>query len=162
MKKLSYKSLYNSALLYLKRYDASEEMVRRVLKRKLLRAEPEDSPENYLPVIEEVIEDLKRLNYVNDARYAENQGRGMALSGKSARFIAQKLIQQGVSKEIIQGVLASSEEMGTEEERALAFIHKKHLVLTRENRQKNLAKLARAGFSYETAMTALEKSSAPE
>lgn len=162
MKKITYQSLYNAALFYLQRYEASAQMVRRVLQRKIMRLPPEEEKKDYTPWIQQVLEALKNLNYINDRRYAENQGRLMALSGKSARFIEQKLIQQGVDKEIIQKVLELSDEMGTEEERAFAFVHKKHLVLTRENYQKNLAKLARAGFSYEVASHVLQSEEGQE
>ena len=161
MKKITSKSLYNAAVFYLERYEASREMVRRVLKRKIMRLSPEDGQE-YAPWIEEVLEKLQELNYINDRRYAENQGRLMALAGKSRRTIEQKLTLQGVDKEIIHEVLTLSDEMGTEEERAFAFIHKKHLVLTRENYQKNLAKLARAGFSYEVASHVLQNEEGQE
>ena len=48
MKKMTYQSLYNAALFYLQRYDASGEMVRRVLKRKIMRLPPEEEKKDYL------------------------------------------------------------------------------------------------------------------
>ena len=73
-KLLTAKRLENIALFYLERFDASSDKLRQVLKRRLRRQKMQGielSPEAP-DWIENVIQKMQNLGYVNDDRYAEN------------------------------------------------------------------------------------------
>ena len=96
-----------------------------------------------------MVQKVTQLGYVNDERYAENAVRRLSQSGKSARFIQQKLMADGIAPDEIEKHLSTDEDL----DRARVFAQKKHLG---RDYQKDLAKLARAGFSYETAQEVLK------
>ena len=141
----------NIALFYLERFDASSDKLRQVLKRRARRQKMqgiEVAPE--VPDwIESVIQKMQNLGYVNDDRYAENAVRRLSQQGKSALYIRQKLKAEGLKDSIVNQYLVGQNDL----ERAKIFVQKKRLGQT----EKDLAKLARAGFDYETAKQALSE-----
>lgn len=161
-KKITNQRLYNIALYYLSKYDASTGKVRAVLKRRLLRAkqQQEDVPTDALEWIENIIVKLVELGYVDDHRYGTNQVRALSGQGKSTRFIAMKLNTDGLSADLIEELLENTDS--DEESRANRFVAKKKMGYLRPDEtrtdfyKKDLAALGRAGFSYETAIRALK------
>jgi len=160
IKRITEQRLYNITLYYLTRYEASGAKVRAMLRRRLQKARlngaevPAEAPE----WIEQVIRKVQNLGYVDDSRFAENQVRLLAGQGKSARFIVGKLKQAGIAPEVVQDLLNRQE--GDEETRARCWARKKRIgpyrVANRADyRQKDMAALARAGFSYETVCAVL-------
>jgi len=94
---------------------------------------------------------LKRLGYLDDARLAEHSAEVMARGGKSRRTIALKLKQKGVATPEVERALTTISE--GDESAVWTFARKKRLgpfrVADREaHRQKDLARLVRAGFSF--------------
>lgn len=162
-KKITHQRLYNISLYYLSKYDASTGKVRAVLKRRLLRAKQQgdEVPEQALDWIEEIIQKLVELGYVDDKRYGTNQVRSLSNQGKSTRFIALKLTEAGLSADLIEELLHTDEEEA-EQTRANRLITKKKMGFLRSEEtralfyKKDLAALGRAGFSYETAVRALK------
>lgn len=150
-KPLTEKRLENITLYYLERFDASSDKLRQMLKRRVQKQKMLGLPidKNINQWIECVIQKMQQLGYVNDARYAENMIRRLSQSGKSTRFIQQKLLSAGIDQQIVENYLAPEDEL----DRARTFVHKKHLGA---DYQKDLAKLARAGFSYEIAQQVLK------
>ena len=160
IKRITEQRLYNITLYYLTRYEASVAKVRAMLRRRLQKARlngaevPAEAPE----WIEQVIRKVQSLGYVDDSRFAENQVRLLAGQGKSARFIVGKLQQAGIAPEVVQDLLNQQE--GDEESRARCWARKKRIGPYRganraDYRQKDMAALARAGFSYETVCAVL-------
>ena len=151
MKKITPTRLKNIALYYLERYEASSQKLHEVLKRRLVKAAQEqiipNEADNWL---EEVISEMIRLGYVNDKRFAENTVRRLSEAGKSRAFIRTKLKLAGIDETDITNALSDTDEL----ESARLFIQKKHLG---NDFRKDLARLARAGFSYEIAREALEE-----
>lgn len=148
---------YQVSLKYLERYEATQQMLMRVLKRKMMRLQFKGilgADTALSDVIQKVVERLNEKGYLNDGRYSENKVRQWALAGKSKRYIMQKLYQQGLSAVAVEQALATEEAL-TESERLYNFIRKRHLVFTPETYQKNLGVLARAGFSYDTIQEVL-------
>lgn len=160
IKRITEQRLYNITLYYLTRYEASGAKVRAMLRRRLQKARlngvevPAEAPE----WIEQVIRKVQSLGYVDDSRFAENQVRLLVEQGKSARFIVGKLQQAGIAPEVVQDLLNRQE--GDEESRARCWARKKRIGPYRtanraDYRQKDMAALARAGFSYETVCAVL-------
>ena len=81
------------------------------------------------------------------------------MQGKSKGFIKSYLIQKGIEKNILNNSLDQFEEEDPEWEKKSAkiFVRKKKLENSNENKQKNLSKMARAGFSYDISKEILEK-----
>ena len=150
MKKITRERLKNSALYYLERYEASTLKLRGVLRRRLIKARLEQPvPKEADTWIEEVIAEMVRLGYVNDKRFTENMVRRLSGAGKSRSFIRTKLKLAGIEEEEIMEALSDTDELAS----ARLLVQKKHLG---HDFKRDLACLARAGFSYEIAREALE------
>lgn len=157
--------LERAALYYLERYGGSAERVRRVLAKRVKRSVEElgtDAREG-AQAIEEVIAKLRRLGYVDDARFACARARSMRKRGKSARAVRAALAVQGIAPELVDRALAEERGEDPELEAARALVKRRRLgphrvdeTIRVSERQRDLARLARAGFSYAVAVRALD------
>ena len=158
---LTEKRLLNITLFYLSQREASSEKVRTMLKRRLYRMKQrgEEIPPQAEKWIENVIQKVQDLSYLNDNRYAENQIRQMIAQGKSERHMISKLATAGVSADTVHQLIldADSDEL----ERAIRYAQKKKLGVYNPKSvsdiKKDLAKMARAGFSYDISYQAIQK-----
>lgn len=165
-KKITEKRLYNIALYYLSRYEATTGKVRDVLKRRLMTAERrgEEIPNEAPAWIEKIIAQMVDLGYIDNNRYAENTFRRLTEAGKSVRSIAYKLKQAGLEEDVLSDLIEEQETTSGELDltSALKLVKKRKLGLYRPESQraayaqKDLALLGRAGFSYEIAQKALK------
>ncbi|MEH3118729.1 MAG: RecX family transcriptional regulator [Methylorubrum populi] len=153
------------ALHYLDRYGASTEMLRRVLARRVerrCRAREED-PATHANVIDEVVARSRRAGLVDDARFAAARLRGLRRRGTSTRQAQVRLAAKGIDAGTIAEALAEERDASavpgeggadTEERAAQAYARRRRLGPyrrpgTREaHRDRDLAAMARAGFSY--------------
>ncbi len=163
--------LREAALHYLDRYETSVQSVRRVLRRRVERWAMKDGvpvEEGAFDAIEAVIADLSRLNLLDDSRYAGMKARSLFYGGRSGRAIGAYLAARGVSAETIGAALeARAEELGEDVEpdleAALRFARKKRLGRFRpegqraEKRDRDMAALGRAGFSWHIAKTVVDE-----
>jgi len=157
--------LREAALAYLERYESSVQSVRRTLRRRVERWAMKDGvsvDEGSYEAIEAVIEDLRRAGLIDDARYAEMKARSLFNSGRSGRAIGAYLAQRGLSSAVIGEALErrAEEAENPEEpdlEAARRFARKKRLGPHRpaeqrvEKRERDMAALGRAGFSWAIA-----------
>lgn len=151
MKKITPERLKNIALFYLERYDASSEKLRLVLRRRIKKAAMEQPiPPQAFSWVEQTVSEMERLGYVNDKRFAENLVRRYSEMGKSPSFIRSKLKLAGIDEVTVSDMLEGTDELTL----ARLMVQKKRLG---HDFQRDLARLARAGFSYEIARTALEE-----
>lgn len=159
------KRLMNVALYYLGRYETSASrltsfLLRRAAKDKMKGAEV---PDNVEDIVDQVVAKMCEEGYVSDERYAASLVRRLKSAGKSKKAVLEKLRQNGISEEMRESVLASFEEEDGDSdfEAAVRLVRKKRLGAfrpeeqRREFRKKDLAVLARAGFSFDTAVKAL-------
>jgi regulatory protein len=167
-------SLEGAALFYLGRYAASEFSLRRVLENRLRRAarlnplfsQDEGLQERLRTAIDAIIERHKKSGALNDAAFAEMKTAGWRRAGRSARAIRMRLGQRGVARGAIEQALDCSAEDGDAEEAefqaALALAKRRRLGPFRQKPadadqgRKDLATLARAGFSLDVARRALK------
>jgi regulatory protein len=168
-RKVSARYLENAALHYLKRYSATVSQLKTVLLRRVDRSLRFHGGERTeaLGWVSTLVEKLVRNGLVNDQAYAETKAHSLRASGRSARVIAQKLRLKGVAPDIVAQKLAEATAEVSEEDAARIWARKKRLGPFRrdkqarqENRQKDLAALARAGFSFSTAKRIID--GAPE
>lgn len=156
LKKITPQRLKNIALYYLKRYETSVSHLRQVLQKRVndyaFQNKEFDRAAAYA-WIDEIVADFCRLGYVNDARFAEMRIRDYQAAGKSLRYIRMKLKENGVADDLVASLL--DEQEYDELAAALKFAKKKRIGRFRlsdkqaEYKQKDMAALARAGFSYD-------------
>jgi regulatory protein len=168
-RKVSPRYLENAALHYLKRYAATLNQLKRVLVRKVdrsLQFHGGDRAEA-LGWVDALLARLVRSGLLDDEAYAGMKAHSLRSSGRSARMIAQKLRMKGVAADLVARKLADATAELSEEEAARIWARKKRLgpfrtqAQTRqENRRKDLAALARAGFSFGVAKKVID--SVPE
>ena len=167
-KPVTKRRLENAALYYLARFEASEAKLRQVLLRRILKAKKNGIavPPEADVWIREIVEFAKKQNFVSDERFAENLTDKYKRAGKSRRFIQTKLKLAGIDAETIASVCDENDE--DELTAACALVKKKKLGCFRPENQrrayakKDLSALARAGFSFDIAVKALNLSETDE
>lgn len=164
VKPITKKRLENIALYYLGRYESSTANLRSVLRRRVKKAQMRgaDVPPDADEWIEAVVAQMVHFGYVDDDRYAERQIEKLKAAGKSRRFIEGKLMQAGVGNQ--NGLPDDEDDLQS----AICLVKKKKIGFMRDADaqtaffKKDLAVLARAGFSYDTAVKALNVSGGEE
>jgi regulatory protein len=158
---LTRQKLEQAALAYLNRFDVSAAKLRQYLTQ---RARKAGGDEQAAPWISELVERYLGSGVLDDARFARNLTSQLTRRGKSSRAISQKLAARGVPGELASELMAArkQDEPDAELDAARAYARKRRLGPHRpeeeraEHRQKDLASLARQGFSFDTARRALE------
>ena len=160
-------ALEKSALFYLERYAASSGQLRRVLLRRVKRAQMLGAEaaeiESARRRIEGLIERYLASGLLDDRRFAESQAQSLQRRGASRRRIRQRLAAKGVDRDFVEDALETMEPDGETSELAAACVLVRRRRLgpyraagaRKEFRQKDLATLARAGFSLDVARQVL-------
>jgi len=152
--------LMKYAIDYLSKYSSSKNNLERILKNKIKRMKI-DKKEKFILYnsINQIMLNLEKNKFIDDNNYAISKIRIFAIQGKSKVFVKNYLIQKGVEKNILNNSLDQFEEENPEWEKKSAkiFVKKKRLENSKENKQKNLSKMARAGFSYDISKKVLDK-----
>ena len=146
------KKLLKYAVDYLSKYDSSKVNLINVLKRKILRLKITNYEKRMLiNIIESIIIKLEKNKFIDDDRYSSTKILSLSNSGKSKSFIFNYLIKKGVNKSQIQNNLnlVQQDNNNWELNSAKIFAKKKKLLEKNQSYEKNLAKMARAGFSYD-------------
>jgi len=168
VKKITESRLKNIALYYLQRFSATEHSLRQVLERRLKKAkyahDPSDTDwEQWNTWVDKVVALCLDYGFVNDENYAKQKIRAMLAQGKSFRLIQMKLKEKGVATETTSALLDDLAE-DTNLIAAQTFVRRKKLGPYRPPEkqadfyEKDLAKLARAGYSYQIAREVLKPS----
>jgi regulatory protein len=153
--------LERAAMAYLERYSSSGENLRRILTRKIQRRcrERGEDPEGFLPLIDDTLRKLATSGLVDDVRYAESRVATLRRRGGSTRAIAAKLASKGIGAEVARDAIAAHEGDDVEAARALARRRRlgPHRIRDRDaHRDKDIASLARAGFSLRVARAVVD------
>ena len=143
--------LLKYAINYLSKYSSSKANLEKILKNKIRKSD-NDKQSKFLLYnsIQEIIEKLEKNTLINDLNYCSSKIRNFAFQGKSELFVKSYFIQKGIDKNDIKNVLEkfANENPDWELESAKVFVRKKRISNLDNNKQKNLSKLARAGFNY--------------
>ena len=156
--------LQRSTLHYIQRYPASVQRVRQVMVRRIERKlkEHEGNRSVLLEQLDELLEDLQRRGHLNDLRQAALWLDAWHRKGLSARGLRAKLAQKGVSSPVVAQAMQEFFDQWQEDgavdpeyEAAENYARRRRLGPYRrdqsqrgERRQRDLAALARQGFSY--------------
>ena len=146
------KKLLKYAIDYLSKYDSSKRNLINVLKRKIFRLKITNFEKSKLiNIINSVIINLEKNKFIDDDRYSSIKILSLSKLGKSKNFISNYLIKKGIDKTQIQKNLNLMENNNSDWEldSAKIFVKKKRLLEKNEIYEKKLAKMARAGFSYD-------------
>jgi regulatory protein len=160
------------ALFYLGRYASSAENLRRVLTRRLRRAELAPDDPAYRTAqgwIDALIERLTASGILNDRAYAEAQTASLHRRGVARRRIGQRLGARGVARDEVAQALSNLDEShggdsadATDQRAALASARRKRLgpfrpaAERKARRDRDLAALARAGFAFDLARRVID------
>ena len=159
-KPVTVQRLENSALFYLQRFATSRANLKRVLLRKLSRAEemPPETATKLKAHIEIMLDRFEASGLLNDRVYAEGRITALRRRGASTRGIGLKLSAKGVAKDVLQEKLPRSEETDSDNEAAAWVLARRRRLgpyrdaeARADHRQKDLAIFGRAGFSYDVA-----------
>ena len=144
--------LLKYAIDYLSKFSSSKKNLDRILKSKIQRLK-NDKKERYhlYKELNYVYEQLEKNNFLSDENYSFNKINILAKQGKSINYIKKYLYSKGIENKTIINQLANYENQNPEWEikSARIFAQKRKLISSNENYEKKLAKMARAGFSYE-------------
>lgn len=174
-KRVTASYLENSAVYYLQRFDSTAENLRRVLERKVRRAtaHPEANIdfEQATTWIQDVVEKMQRLGYVDDSRTARIKARGMLGRGTAPGMIRKKLQMAGAAHEAIDDAMQELLDDNGENislKAAVNLAKRRRLGPFRpdeqrlERRDKDLAALARSGFDFDTARQIIDAETVDE
>lgn len=101
---------------------------------------------------------MQKKGFINDEKFAAALALKCKAKNMSKRQIAEKLFQNGISKEISDSLLNTEETNNTDFECALKLIKSKYInkLSNPNDRQKTFAALMRRGFSSEDIKKAME------
>lgn len=154
--------LTRAAIHYLDRYSSSLENLRKVLTRKVKRAATANgrSPEEFREIVDRVVEKCRRAGMVDDRTYAETKLAGLRRRGRSKRQIEATLASKGVDRDLIASVVDRDDTSDLEAAQTYARRRKLGPWRTRgqreERREKDMAALCRAGYSYDIARKVID------
>lgn len=160
-------SLRFAALRYVERYPSTQVSLTRTLKRKVqtwARKTEEPPPLEAPSWIATIVAEIVGRGFVDDRRLAEAKTASLQRKGKSKRAVQATLRAKGVGETMIDEVIAASG--GSDEDAAWVLAKKKKLGPyraaedRREKRDKDMAVLGRAGFSFWLARTIVESEEA--
>jgi len=160
---LTTSALENAALHYLERFATSSANLRRVLLRKVARAAGEegDAAEGKR-LVDDLIARYLASGLLDDRTYASQMASSLARRGASRFQIGGKLAQKGVAAALVKEAVQGLDEGGSSElTAACALVRRRRLGPYRapaargEWQRKDLATLARAGFSLDVARRVL-------
>lgn len=153
--------LQRAAMYYLERYAAPAAQLRRVLERKIVLSCRHHGlePAAFETMLDEVVARCAASGLVDDQRFAEARAATLRRRGRSSRAVAASLSAKGVARDLA----AEASESSAEQEMAAAM---KTARLKRLgpwsrgdrglSRQKDLAAMARAGFTMTIARAVID------
>lgn len=148
---MRYYTAYTYLVELLSRREYSEYELRRKLK--LKQFDPEEA--------EEALVKLQQLNFQNDRRFTESFIHDYLLRRVGEKTIRLKLRQRGVDPDLVDEVFAEfNQELDWKDQAWDYFVQRRLFDKDLEDykqRQKALAKMLRAGYSYEQANSAISK-----
>jgi regulatory protein len=163
------KYLQNAATFYLERYPSTAEGLRRVLNRRVRKAEMAAAPiiDNVKQTIDAIVAKFVEAGVIDDKAFAQTKARALHRRGTSTRQTRQRLKLAGIDNDTLDQAMAGlDQELDTdprqrEWQAAVALARRRRLGPFRdkerkEHRNRDLATLARAGFEYDLARKVID------
>lgn len=163
-KKITQSYLHNSGLYYLERFAASKNHFKTVMLRKIKNSCRFHEDQDYAACVEmldKVIESFVRSGLLNDDVYAKGLAQTLRRRGQSGKASIQKMNIKGIDSTLAANSLREIDKDidDPEFQAALRLTQRKRIgyyaAAPHDDLKKPLGMLARAGFSYEISMRAL-------
>src|SRR6478736_5945041 len=159
IKPITAKYLQNAATFYLERYPSTAEGLRRVLNRRVRKAEMAEAPviDNVKQTIDAIVAKFVDAGVIDDQAFAQTKARALHRRGTSTRLTRQKLRLAGIDADTLDKAIEGlDQELDTdprqrEWQAAVALARRRRLGPFRQkdradNRNRDLAAMARGGF----------------
>jgi len=151
--------LKKHAFSYLSKYNTSKKNLDRILHNKVRRMNLNKKDKYTLySSIASILTDLEINKLIDDKNFTQSKIYSLSLQGKSKISIISYLVQKGIEKNLIEETFENLElkNPNWESESAKIFARKKRLGIKYSNNlEKDLAKMARAGFNYKISKNIL-------
>lgn len=167
-RKITPQYLENAALFYLQRFATSAGNFRAVMKRKIDKScrFHKTEPADFYPLLDKLVERYISAGLLNDEVFAKAKTATLRRQGRSRQAITAKLQMKGLAAKDIDNAFAETDTSEDAElQAALQMTKRKKIGRYRvkpltdiKDKQKEMAALARAGFSFDTAKRALDYS----
>ena len=157
--------LRESANSYLLKYSSTKQQLRTYLFKKILKKNKIlTAKKEILNLIDIIIVDLEKNNFISDKHYSDSRSRSYLKRGYSLNKIRQRLINKGIDKKYVQLSLSKIKDTETDPDffSAIKMCKKRRIGPIREesNRslfyKKDMGVLARSGFNYELSKKILD------
>jgi len=160
-KKISERYLRNAGQYYLNRFPASSKHFEIIMTRKIdksCRDHPDQDRQPWIDHVREVVVPyFEKLGFLNDEMLAKGFFNSFKNKGFSKAKIKSRMIQKSIPSELVDSLFLTG---FNDKDAVIKFAQKKKIGVYRltpyadfNDKQKDLGKLARAGFSYDVAMS---------
>ncbi|MBV8392792.1 MAG: RecX family transcriptional regulator [Alphaproteobacteria bacterium] len=163
------KYLQNAATFYLERYPSTAEGLRRVLQRRVRKAEMAEAPvmDDVEQAIAAIVAKFVDAGVIDDKAFAQTKARALHRRGTSTKLMHQKLRLAGIDSDTLgQAMAGLDRELHTdprarEWQAAVALARRRKLGPYRlkdrkDKRDRDLAAMARGGFDYALAKKVID------
>ncbi|MDC1382110.1 recombination regulator RecX [Candidatus Puniceispirillum sp.] len=164
--------LMNKALDYLGRYATSKQRLSEVLGRFAMQKLDSHGTDEVAAAISMIVTRCQTLGYLNDEAFAQSQARIHRRQGRSKHGIRQRLRQHRLDDALIEAALDAADQHAANGELLAACLFAKRRRIgpfyrghydtvddsqaLMQHQQRQLAKMARAGFAMKVGRTVLE------
>ncbi len=154
-----------AAARHLDRYPSSMAGLRAVLDRRARRsvAHHGGDPQDATHIIDIVVDRCVELGLLDDDAYGRALVRRLRRRGQSRIQVHSQLVRKGIRSEVCERLLEEISDRESELEAAYIYArrrrigpHRAQSEPSRENRERDLAALARAGFPSEVALSVVD------
>ena len=164
------KYLQNAAAFYLERYPSTAEGLRRVLTRRVRKAEMLEAPvmDNVKQAIDGIVAKFVDAGVIDDKAFAQTKARALHRRGTSTKLTRNRLQMAGVDGATLDSAMrALDQELDTNprqrEWRAAVVLARRRKLgpyrqaaERKDRRTRDLAAMARAGFDYDVARKVID------
>ena len=150
----------NFALNYIEKFAPSKQQLKTYLLKKYLRyKESNIKKSNVSDLIDIVLVDLEKSNFINDKFYSDSKAKSLIQRGSSINKIRNYLIKKGIGEKYIKNTIEKINEKNSDQDffSAIKICKKKRIGPSRDenNRKlfykKDIGVLARSGFDFEVS-----------
>ena len=162
---LTVEEMRNFSLAYVEKYAPSKQQLKTYLLKKYLKTKiPNINKKNITDLIDVVLEDLEKTQFVNDKFYAKSKAKNLIQKGSSINKIRHYLLSKGIKDQYISDTINTIKENNQDQDffSAIKICKKKRIGPSREesNRslfyKKDIGILARSGFNFEVSRRVME------
>ena len=155
----------NFSLIYIEKYAPSKQQLKTYLLKKYLKTKiPSVNKKNISDLIDVVLEDLEKSQFINDKFYSKSKAQSLIRRGSSINKIRNYLISKGVNDKYITDTIDEIKDKNEDQDffSAIKICKKKRIGPARveANRplfyKKDIAVLARAGFDFEISRKVMD------